>query len=156
MTIISTHRMHSYKATSVRHRDISPKKMPYQKTSFNKKTHDVTPKTIVDMLWILKAAETMPVTPPPSPQMITCVEPSAPPAIMTTRTIYVWDCAYTVEIPENFDIYEGLSLWYPSLYKAVIEEQEYEKNLINMEEGLTEDDVETAWAHLDYLEWLCD
>jgi hypothetical protein len=153
MTILSTHRIHSYKASSVRHRDISPKKVNHQKITFSKKHYDVTSKNIASLLVILKA-NTTPVT--PSPVIAARPEPSAPLAIMATRTIYVWDCPHTVELPENFDIYEGLSRWYPSLYEAVMEEEKYERCLLQMEEGLTDADIENAWAHQDYLEWLCD
>jgi hypothetical protein len=138
MTILSTHRIHTYKAASVRHRDISPKKMPTQPTNYVKKT--TTPKHINTMVSLLlnasveKYIQMRPV-------------PSAPPAVMVNTTVCVWGCDYNVEIPQGFDIYEGLRLWYPNLYKEVINEDESIR---------TEEDVEAAWAAYEYNEWLCD
>ena len=144
MTILSNHRVHSYKAA---HRSPSPKKMPLQKATYNKKTREV--KDLNYLLWVItKAVPQAPVQYRP--------EPSAPPAIMDRRTIYVWGTEYVVELPSGFDIYEGLRHWYPALYKAAIEEETYLRNLSAMEEGLTEDEVDAAWARQDYLEWLYD
>ena len=71
---------------------------------------------------------------------------------MSTRTIYVWGTEYTVEIPEGFDIYEGLRLWYPNLYKEAMSETEY----LNTQRAIDEEDMEEAWAKYEYQEWLCD
>ena len=74
---------------------------------------------------------------------------------MTDRTIYVWGQEYHVEIPSDFDIYEGLRRWYPALYKAVVEEDE----MIRAEPStpsLTEEEMEAAWARYEYLEYLSD
>ena len=150
MTILSNHRVHTYKASATRiRRDISPKKVPVLKTTYTKKNQTITPKMLANLMLILKS----------SPQIAAPLmrpEPSAPLAVMTTRTISVWNHEYTVEIPDGYDIYEGLRRWYPSLYEAAMEEEKYERSLITMEEGLTEEDIEQAWAHQDYLEWLCD
>lgn len=43
---------------------------------------------------------------------------------MTVRTIYVWGISYRIELPEGFDIYEGLRLKYPRLYMEVMNEEE--------------------------------
>jgi hypothetical protein len=141
MTIISTHRVHTYKAASVRRRDISPKKVPITIASYKK---PAAPKTTNTLLTFLLTAPTTYIQPRP--------EPSAPPAIMSTRTIYVWGTEYTVEIPEGFDIYEGLRLWYPNLYKEAMSETEY----LNTQRAIDEEDMEEAWAKYEYQEWLCD
>lgn len=152
MTILFNHRIHSYKTASVRNRDISPKKVSYQKkTSINKKIFKDSCTTITDLMVNLKSDS----------QMITTIadihpEPSAPLETMSIRVINVWGYSYTVEIPKNFDIYEGLRIWYPILYDAVIQEEQYERSLTQMEEDSTEEDFEEAWAHQDYLEWLYD
>lgn len=159
MTLLSNHRIHSYKASASHiRRDVSPKKVPQQKVPFMKKTRDEKAKALGKLLWTikLKMAEPAILCATPSPDCFVIPEPSAPPAIMTTRTIYVWGMEYNVEIPRDFDIYEGLRLWYPQLYKAVKDEEQHLNELRAMEEGLTEDEVERAWAHQDYLEWLCD
>ena len=85
-------------------------------------------------------------------------EPSAPPAAMAFRTIYVYGVYYHVDLPVGYDIYEGLRRWYPALYDAVIEEEdEINAEQYNTTTELpTSDDVEEAWAHQDYLEWLYD
>ncbi len=150
MTILSNHRVHSYKSAR---RSPSPKKMPYQKAIYNKKTHEVKTKNLAHLLWVI--TKVVPQTPTVShhfPQP----EPSAPLAIMENRTIYVWGNEHVVELPVGFDIYEGLRRWYPALYNTAIEEEKYLRNLSAMEEGLTEEEVDAAWARQDYLEWLCD
>lgn len=86
---------------------------------------------------------------------LTAPAPSAPPAVMTLRRIYIWDQEYLLEIPEGFDIYEGLRRWYPELYEAVMEEE----NLVRGTPAtpkMTDEEVEAAWAKYDYLEWLSD
>lgn len=93
--------------------------------------------------------------PPPTPQMPPRPEPSAPPAIMNMRVIHVWDQEFYVDIPEGFDIYEGLRRWYPDLYDAVIEE-DYLVRGTPATPKMTDEEVEAAWAKYDYLEWLSD
>jgi len=75
---------------------------------------------------------------------------------MTTRKIFVKGQEYNVEIPEFFDVYEGLRRWYPSLYAAVLEEEEEMRYSYETETDPAEQDIEEMWAHYDYLEWLCD
>jgi hypothetical protein len=149
MTILSNHRFHSYKASTVRHRDISPKKMPIQPAATNyKKKQDVS-KTMDSILRILIAAEPtkhLSPTPPPTP--------SAPPAVMASRTIYVRDDEYVVHLPIEMDLYDGLKMLYPSLYDAVI--QEDNEMMSQYEPRGNDDDYEEAWAHYDYLEYLYD
>jgi hypothetical protein len=152
MTILSNHRVHSYKS-AVGRRSTSPKKMPLQKACYTKKTRETQVKDLNYLLWVITKA----VQQTPSVlQHYSRPEPSAPPSIMEKRTIYVWDNEYVVELPSGFDIYEGLRRWYPELYKAGIEEETYLRSLSAMEEGLTDDEVEAAWSRQDYLEWLCD
>jgi hypothetical protein len=94
----------------------------------------------------------VPVTPPPSPMMgplVAPLAPSAPPAIYTKRHITVNDRTYEVELPHDYDIYEGLRRWYPALYEAVMEEERYV-------EQIALDNYEAAWAHYDYLESMYD
>jgi hypothetical protein len=143
MTIISTHRVHTYKAASVRHRDISPKKVPTQPTNSAKKTN--TPKTINTMIALLLNASV-------EKNIQMRPDPSAPPAVMMNTTITVWGCDYEVNIPQGFDIYEGLRLWYPNLYKEVICEDAANR----AEYTNDDDDTEEAWAEYEYREWLCD
>lgn len=151
MTILSNHRVHTYKAASVRHRDISPKKVPIQTTSLNKKKTVAAQKMEMLMALLLSAkhiADAAPVRP----------EPSAPPAEMAFRTITVYGVIYHVDLPVGIDIYEGLRRWYPSLYDAALEEEaEMRAEQYNLTTEMpTEEDIEDAWAHQDYLEWLYD
>ncbi len=81
--------------------------------------------------------------------------PSAPPATMTLRRINVWDQEYLLELPEDFDIYEGLRRWYPALYEMVMEEESLVRGTPATPK-MTEEEVEEAWAKYDYLEWLSD
>ena len=80
---------------------------------------------------------------------------SAPPAVLTLRRVHVWDQEYLLEIPEEFDIYEGLRRWYPELYEAVAEEESHVKGTPATPK-MTDEEVEEAWARYDYLEWLSD
>ncbi len=75
------------------------------------------------------------------------------------RKVYVWGDEYVIRLPPGFDIYEGMRLWYPALYAAVIEEENYLKR----EEAdfcaydITEEtERELMWERQDYLEWLFD
>lgn len=143
MTIISTHRAHTYKAASVRHRDISPKKMPIHITPNPKKTS--TSKTIdIIISLLLNNTNTQNIQVQPVP--------SAPPAVMENTKITVWGCEYDVIIPQGFDIYEGLRLCYPNLYKEVMCEDATNR----AEDTIDDENTEAAWAEYEYREWLCD
>jgi hypothetical protein len=86
------------------------------------------------------------------------IQSSAPECVYISRNIIINGDNHHILLPEEFDIYEGLRLWYPNLYEAVMEEEtniRYQED-IPTEETLTEEDYEEAWAHLDYLEWLRD
>ena len=76
--------------------------------------------------------------------------PSAPQATMVNRTIIINNDSYMVELPQEFDIYEGLRIWYPTLYEMVLEEMESERS------SNSEHSQDDAWAQYDYLEWLYD
>jgi hypothetical protein len=91
----------------------------------------------------------------PSRQMLLSPEPSAPPAIMNRQVIYVWNQEFFVDIPEGFDIYEGLRMWYPDLYESVMEEESLVQGTPSTPK-MTDEEVEEAWAKYDYLEWLSD
>lgn len=160
MTILSNHRVHTYKATATIRRDISPKKMPITPTRHIRTLSPKTVARLTRLLKIVQASKEVPAPPPSSPDLTSRPEPSAPPAITYTRTIYVWGQEYQVEIPEGFDIYEGLRLSYPSLYTAVINEDNTMRNAADQtsdyDDLVTEEDYEAAWAHYDYLEYLYD
>jgi hypothetical protein len=94
---------------------------------------------------------TNPATPPPSPQF----QSQGFRSITDLRTVYIYDKEYTIEIPENYDIYEGLRLYYPELYNLTLEE-ETQSRLDYTQDRLTEEDCEAAWDHFDYLEYLYD
>jgi hypothetical protein len=143
MTIISTHRNHTYKAAS-RRRDISPKKVPITTTNYKKTVVSNTTNTTDSLLIFLLTTPTNWIQPIP--------KPSAPPAAMSTRTIYLWGIEYNVEMPVGLDIYEGLRLWYPNLYKEAMSETEY----LNTQDKMGEEEVEEAWAKYEYSEWICD
>lgn len=133
MTIISTHRVHTYKATScVRPRDISPKKVPRAFTHYKKKNAP-TIDTILANLIRENYIKTAPV-----------------PMVNTAAT--VWGNEYNVTIPQGIDIYEGLRLWYPNLYKEMLCENEW----ICSEDTMNEEEMEAAWAKYEYQEWLFD
>jgi hypothetical protein len=74
------------------------------------------------------------------------------PINVLSRTITVWNNSYQVNLPEEIDIYEGLRLLYPNLYKEMCEEIEAQQiEIVN-----DELEYEEAWNHYDYLEWLYD
>lgn len=156
MTILSNHRVHSYKASAARaRRDISPKKMPLIKASYGKKTRSISPNTVVRLVHLINKTQAAPIIVPAAPHStpvhLPAAAPSAPPAIMEKRTITVLGDEYIVELPQGFDIYEGLRRWYSSLYDAIIYEEEMMRN--NYEEDIDEDE---AWARYEYAEYLCD
>lgn len=165
MTILSNHRVHSYKATASKcRRDISPKKVPLFKTGPSKRVRTLSPKTrdrLTRLLKIVQAPKDVPAPPPSSPMFTSVPQPSAPPAITYTRTIYVWNTEYQVQIPDGFDIYEGLRIWYPDLYNSVLEQDDAIRSgvyptLEDEQDILTQEDMEAAWEHYEYLEYMCD
>jgi hypothetical protein len=132
MLCISNHRViNSYKMRATVSRRASRNSVYRRRNSYSKK--DAT--TQVD-LSLLKRS-------------ITALVPQS---IMVNRTITVNNESYMVELPQEFDIYEGLRTWYPTLYEMVLEELAYERNQYDACE-MSDDD---AWAKYDYLEWMCD
>lgn len=85
-----------------------------------------------------------PVTPPPT--RVSTPEPT------TTRTIIVYGQECDVTIPVEMDIYEGLRIHYPHLYKMVLDE---EKELA-YDTKISEDEYESQMSYMDYLEWVHD
>lgn len=60
-----------------------------------------------------------------------------------------------MELPADFDIYEGLRRWYPTLYRAVMEEDQLIRGDPSTPK-LSEEEMEEAWARYEYLEYLSD
>lgn len=71
MTILSNHRVHSYKFTARAHRDITPKKLAIQTTKNIKKTRSVSPNKFNDLMVLLTTTTNgfvdTPITPPSTP-----------------------------------------------------------------------------------------
>lgn len=157
MTLLMNHRYYSYNIPTNRNKNTKKviEKRPRKSSPFFKRKENNVLK-ISNLLTVVEE-KIVPTTPPSSPVLPI---PSAPPAIFTNRSVYVNGAEYIVEIPEDFDIYEGLRRWYPSLYHAVLEEENeirYETELMNQNEDIiTEEDYEAAINHMDYLEWLYD
>ena len=57
-----------------------------------------------------------------------------------THNINIGDNIYKINLPADFDIYEGLRQWYHCLYNAIIEE----------------DNCKAYCDYIDYLEYLHD
>lgn len=136
MTILSNHRLHTYKSSaSICKRDLSPKKTPLQnKNTFKRNGNIISRKNTLN---------TKPLKQVDTPNNV---------AVMQSRTITVWNNSYQVNLPEEIDIYEGLRLLYPNLYKEMCEEIEAQR----IEAANDELDCEEAWNHYDYLEWFYD
>ncbi len=133
MTILSNHRLHTYKSSaSICKRDLSPKKTPLcNKNTFKRNSNIISRKSTLNTK-PLKQVDT--------------------PINVLSRTITVWNNSYQVNLPEEIDIYEGLRLLYPNLYKEMCEEIEAQQiEIVN-----DELEYEEAWNHYDYLEWLYD
>lgn len=152
MTILSNHRITSYKKA----RRLSPTvvKMPFKNQSYYNKKSTTVNKLIQAVFYAHLSSKAAP-TPHPSPALGAQPAPSAPPCTMVHRTIYVWDQEYHVELPADFDIYEGLRRWYPTLYKAVMEEDQLIRGDPSTPK-LSEEEMEEAWARYEYLEYLSD
>jgi argonaute-like protein implicated in RNA metabolism and viral defense len=156
MTVLSNHRLHSYKASVASHnRDITPKKRetkPLNKMNLRKRSSSSSPAKKY-----VKNSEIIPTISQVDSHVISDVISQVCSPVLSImkeeeRTITVWGEEYKVSLPPGYDIYEGLRRWYPSLYEAVIEKEQAEKYY----EEYYEKDMELFWAHQDYLEWLCD
>lgn len=120
MTIISTHRSHSYKVSASLHRrDVSPKKISIRRTSFDKTYSNKQAANIFSLELALKNIDTTKFLP----------------TLMTDLTDYMTSFQYKVLTPTEY---------------------EYEEDIVVEDTNLDEDDMEKAWAHYDYLEWLSD
>lgn len=142
MTMISTHRNHSYKAP----RSPSPNKQNYN--GFNcykplkqcKQEKMTSFETLLGIELILRSKKITPIIKPK----------------MVTHTVYVWDLPYEVKLPQNMELYQGIQQFYPNLYYQMEQEKNYYDSLIEYDNNYEDEAVEEAWAHQDYLEWLCD
>jgi hypothetical protein len=115
MTIISNHRVHSYKASaSLRIRDLSPKKISIRKNIHSKKHH--TKQTTM-------------------PKINDEIQPS-----YILSTLFKALTNYT----------NGFQ------YKVIMPTEAQDDAIEDTDDDFTEDDMEEAWAHYDYLEWLYD
>jgi hypothetical protein len=139
MTIISTYRNHSYKAP----RSPSPNKQNYNNYKPLKQCKQEKITTLASLLGIELILRSKRITPINKPKMV-------------THTIYVWDLPYEVKLPQNIDLYQGMQQFYPNLYFQMQQETNYYDSLIEYENDYEDEAVEEAWAHQDYLEWLCD
>lgn len=157
MTIISNHRFQANKMIRKSPTN-SPKKVYQSKLSPTNKDFTTEPKYNDNILKIIRnnnpSNSFIPNAPPPSPNIVPVQNISELPELLFKRKITIYNEDYEVELPENFDIYEGLRIWYPSLYEAAMEE-EYEIRL-NQNNDKEEIDTEAAWDHYDYLEWIHD
>jgi hypothetical protein len=124
MTVLSTHRYNTYKATPGPYkRDTSPKKI-------------LTPSMKNNLLT-------------PFAKSTITIKPVIVPS---KRKIVVFGKEFEVEMPEEYDIYEGLRKWYPGLYNIVLIEDKINREKDQYEE----DDYEEMWAEFDYMEALQD
>lgn len=76
------------------------------------------------------------------------------------RTIYVGEEEHQMNLPKNFDVYEGLRRWYPELYNAVIEEEEMSHSLGDEDEEVNihelNDEYECNYSNFEYQEFTWD
>jgi hypothetical protein len=98
MTLISTHRSHSYKRNSY------PKKLPFSVT-LNMISERSNSKVVS------KAQEHL---------RKVFIKKHA----MVPQTIHIWGIAFCVELPKDSDLYSGLQRWYPEIYEAAIQEDQ--------------------------------
>ena len=157
--ILSNYRRNSYKTS--RNHNIFPKKKLIEPTSFNNIKKNGKPSQLAILVSLLGNVKPLaqplakPLAKPlAQPLAKPLVQPLASASIMQTHVIYIYNMAYHIVIPEGFNIYEGLCIWYPRLYEAVIEE---ENQLIVQDILEEEEDEDNAkWDNYDYLEYLCD
>lgn len=92
-----------------------------------------------------------PVTPPPTRE-----SSPTPDKNLINRSITIYDTDYTVVIPKDFDIYEGLRMYYPDLYTLAIKEDRELSDISRLDEYDNEDEFEERMSRMDYLEWIHD
>lgn len=126
MTILSTHRYNTYKATPG----------PYKRSITPKKPLMPTMKNVSSSFVLGTFAKSAITIKPPMP----------------TRKIVIFGREFEVALPEGYDIYEGLRRWYPGLYNIVLIEDKMNRE----EEEYEEDDYEAMWAEFDYNEGMND
>jgi hypothetical protein len=134
MTILSNHRLHSYKATAASHRRVlTPKKTPTKSSTIRSSRGRI----IIKFPLSQKIST---ITEKPTVKIVDDVVKTKPIAL----------------IIEGMNIYEDLyGGWNPEFYEALNQEYDLD-NSADYEEYLDETDNEELWAHLDYLEWLTD
>ena len=144
MTIISNHRVHSYKAsTSLHRRDVSPKKvlsssinkMSFDKKYQSKKSVDISNTEVKEEMDTEKFI----------------------PTLLTALSNYAGAFQYKLLMPFEH-LYEDDIETLDAL--EAVEALEEKKALEEMKAFLATDDIlidmEEAWSHYDYLEYLCD
>jgi len=115
--------------------------MPYKFRTNTFKRVDVVKQMLVTLIKVASAVATN--------QDVPVKQNTTPKYVMKNRTIWIWEQEHTVQLPEDFDIYQGLRLFYPDLYQEVLKEQEY----INYQQEIENEIIDN---YLDYQEWLCD
>lgn len=139
MTVLSTHRYNTYKATPG----------PYKRSVTPKKT--LTPSMKNNLL-------------SPFAKSTITIKPVIMPS---KRKIVVFGKEFEVEMPEGYDIYEGLRRWYPGLYNIVLIEDKNASSLVlrtfsksaemnRKKDQYEEDDYEAMWDEFDYNEAMND
>lgn len=126
----------------------SPKKM-----TTTEKHYNIILDIILTAPSIPKTTEVIkpvPITPPPTRS--TTPEPET----MITRNITIYDTEYTINIPKDIDIYEGLRLYYPDLYTLAVKEDRELTDIMRLDEYDNEDDFEERMNYMDYMEWVHD
>ena len=129
MTVLSNHRLHSYKATIASHRRVlTPKKTPMKKT---------TSRRIIISISLTKKTST-----------INNKTTEVKPEVQEVKPV-----SFSID---GLNIYEDLyGGWNPQIYEALNQEYDLD-NSADYEDDMTEAMNEEAWEHLDYLEWLMD
>lgn len=129
MTILSNHRLHSYKSTAANHnRVVTPKKIPMK----------LYEHVMRFRLYYAKKVATLQVASATTQKdNMTKVDEQGP-----------------LQLLYGMNIYEDFYGWFPEVYEATYEEMyggqpEYEPDI-------EEEYNEELWAHLDYLEWMTD
>ena len=98
MTLLSTHRSHSY------NHNMYPKKLAFSVT-LNMISERSNSKVVSKAQERLRQAH---------------IRKHA----MVPQTIYIWGIAYCVKLPKDCDLYSGLQRWYPDIYELAIQEDQ--------------------------------
>ena len=130
MTILSNHRLHSYKPTAANHnRVLTPKKIPMKvyEHIVRLRMHYAKKVAALSITGTTTQAATM-----------TKVEEQKP-----------------LELLYGMNIYEDFYGWFPEVYEATYEEL-YGDEKPEYDPYVEEQYNEELWAHLDYIEWMMD